>query len=87
MESQIIEWNESWSDEYLKWICAFANTQGCIMVIGKDHEGNISGLDSTEKLSEDLPNKIRNALVQASMDNQQKKEHLMNSGITHCCKR
>lgn len=27
-ESQNIEWKESWRDEYLKWICGFANAQG-----------------------------------------------------------
>lgn len=26
-ESQNIEWKESWRDEYLKWICGFANAQ------------------------------------------------------------
>jgi ATP-dependent DNA helicase RecG len=62
VESQIIEWKESWRDEYLKWICAFANTQGGTMVIGKDDKGNIIGLDNAAKLLEDLPNKIRNAL-------------------------
>ncbi|MCD7763959.1 MAG: ATP-binding protein [Lachnospiraceae bacterium] len=27
-ESQNIEWKESWRDEYLKWVCGFANAQG-----------------------------------------------------------
>ena len=27
-ESQNIEWKESWRDDYLKWICGFANAQG-----------------------------------------------------------
>lgn len=27
-ESQLIEYKESWRDEYLKWICSFANDQG-----------------------------------------------------------
>lgn len=27
-ENQNIEWKESWRDEYLKWICGFANAQG-----------------------------------------------------------
>ena len=32
-ESQNIEYKESWRDEYLKWICGFANAQGgCITV-------------------------------------------------------
>jgi len=26
-EKQSIEWKESWHDEYLKWICGFANAQ------------------------------------------------------------
>ena len=27
-ESQNIEWKETWRDEYLKWVCDFANAQG-----------------------------------------------------------
>ncbi len=27
-ESQNIEYKESWRDEYLKWVCGFANAQG-----------------------------------------------------------
>jgi len=27
-ESQNIERKEAWRDEYLKWICGFANAQG-----------------------------------------------------------
>jgi len=27
-ENQNIEWKSSWRDEYLKWICGFANAQG-----------------------------------------------------------
>ncbi len=26
-ENQSIEYKKSWHDEYLKWICAFANAQ------------------------------------------------------------
>lgn len=26
-ESQNIEYKESWRDEYLKWVCGFANAQ------------------------------------------------------------
>ena len=28
-----IEYKESWQDEYLEWICGFANTQGGIIYI------------------------------------------------------
>ncbi len=24
-----IEWKSTWKDEYMKWICGFANAQGC----------------------------------------------------------
>ena len=61
-ESQNIEWKESWRDEYLKWICGFANAQGGQIYIGKDDLGNVCGLDKAEKLLEDLPNKIRDNL-------------------------
>ena len=27
-ETQNIEWKETWRDEYLKWVCGFANAQG-----------------------------------------------------------
>ncbi len=27
-ENQSIEWKESWQDEYLKWICGYANVLG-----------------------------------------------------------
>jgi len=29
-EQQNIEWKASWRDEYLKWICGFANAKGGI---------------------------------------------------------
>jgi ATP-dependent DNA helicase RecG len=62
MEHQSIEWKQSWRDEYLKWICAFANTQGGTIIIGKDDTGAVVGVENAAKLLEDLPNKIRNDL-------------------------
>ena len=29
-EHQEIEWKESWRDEYLKWLCGYANAHGGI---------------------------------------------------------
>ena len=40
MESQNIEYKKTWRDEYLKWICAFANTEGGKLYIGIDDNGN-----------------------------------------------
>ena len=61
-ESQNIEWKESWRDEYLKWICGFANAQGGKIYIGKKDDGTVSGVRDARKLMENIPNKIQNKL-------------------------
>ena len=61
-ESQNIEWKKGWRDEYLKWICGFANAKGGKIYIGKDDDGNLVGVLDSKKLMEDLPNKITNHL-------------------------
>ena len=57
-EKQDIEFKQNWRDDYLKWICAFSNTQGGTLYIGVKDDGEISGVDDAHKLSEDIPNKI-----------------------------
>ncbi len=61
-EHQNIEWKQSWRDEYLKWICGFANANGGTIFIGKDDKGNIVGIEDTKRLMDDIPNKIQNHL-------------------------
>ena len=61
-ESQNIEYKQSWRDEYLKWICGFANAQGGVLEIGRDNRGRPVGLADAQKLLEDLPNKMRDTL-------------------------
>ena len=61
-EKQSIEWKQSWRDEYLKWICGFANAQGGRLVVGKDNTGKVAGIPDAQKLLENLPNKIRDLL-------------------------
>ncbi|MDR1975046.1 MAG: putative DNA binding domain-containing protein [Bacteroidales bacterium] len=61
-ESQNIEYKSCWRDEYLKWICGFANAQGGKIFIGKDDNGNVVGVQNAKKLLEDLPNKITTIL-------------------------
>lgn len=41
-EHQTIEWKESWHDEYLEWICGYANAHGGILYIGKNDAGKLS---------------------------------------------
>ena len=57
-ESQNIEFKESWRDEYLKWICGFANASGGRIYIGVDDERKIVGVTNSKRLMEDIPNKI-----------------------------
>ena len=61
-ESQNIEYKESWRDEYLKWLCDFANAQGGTIYIGIDDAGNVVGVKDVKKLMEDIPNKIQSGL-------------------------
>lgn len=61
-EAHDIEWKQSWRDEYLKWICAFANTEGGVLIIGKDDDGNTVPMKGYQTLLEDIPNKIKNYL-------------------------
>lgn len=39
-ENQNIEYKESWRDEYLKWICGFANAQGDKSKLHEPHASN-----------------------------------------------
>ncbi|WP_194973825.1 ATP-binding protein [Aquiflexum lacus] len=61
-ERQNIEWKQSWHDDYLKWVCGFANAIGGTIYIGKDDKGNVVDLPDHQKLLEDIPNKIRNTM-------------------------
>ena len=49
-ESQNIEFKEGWRDEYLKWICGFANAQGGSLYIGIRDNGSVCGVDNSKKV-------------------------------------
>ena len=57
-EKHDFEFKQSWRDEYLKWICAFANTHGGSLYIGVMDNGEVCGVKEYHKLSTDIPNKI-----------------------------
>lgn len=61
-ENQHVEWKSSWRDEYLKWICGFANAEGGVLVIGRDDRGRVLGVENAARLLEDIPNKVRDIL-------------------------
>jgi ATP-dependent DNA helicase RecG len=48
-ETQNIEYKSSWHEEYLDWICGFANAQGGKIYIGKDDSGNVIGVPNWQK--------------------------------------
>lgn len=61
-EQQNIEWKQSWRDEYLKWICGFANAQGGKILIGFNDNGELIGVSDAKRLMDDIPNKIQTTL-------------------------
>lgn len=78
-EKQNLEWKAIWKDDYLAWICGFANAQGGKLYVGVDDNGTPVGLANGRKLLEDLPNKIRDAMgiiVNINLCHQDNKEYL-----------
>lgn len=78
-EHQQVEWKESWHDDYLRWICGFANAEGGVLVIGRDDKGVVTGLPNTAKLLEDIPNKVRDILgivVEVNLREEDGKDYL-----------
>ncbi len=70
-EAQNTEYKTIWKDEYLKWICGFANAQGGTIYLGVKDDKTVCGIDNVEKLLEDLPNKIQSVLgllVEVNLD-------------------
>ena len=61
-ESQNTEWKQSWRDDYLAWICGFANAKGGKIFIGVDDTGEVVGVENSKRLLEDIPSKIQMAL-------------------------
>ena len=59
-ECQDVEFKRIWKDEYLKWICGFANAQGAVMYFGVDDDREVYGLKDSKRLLEDIPNKVVN---------------------------
>ena len=76
-ESQNVEYKRSWHDEYLRWVCGFANAKGGTLWIGIDDDKSIVGVSGAKKLMEDIPNKIKDLLgivVDVSLVKRQKKD-------------
>ena len=61
-EHQNIEYKLKWQDDYLKWVCGFANASGGKLIIGIDDNGVVVGVGNYRDLLEQLPNKFRDIL-------------------------
>ena len=61
-ENQHAEWKETWRDEYLRWICGFANAEGGVLEIGRNNRGMVVGVPDAERLMVEIPNKVRDIL-------------------------
>lgn len=61
-ESQTIEWKWAWQEDYLKWLCGYANTDGGVLNIGVNDDGYVVGVEDSKKMLESLPNKINDKL-------------------------
>ncbi len=61
-EQQNIEYKQSWHDDYLKWVCGFANAQGGVIFIGNDDNGNVVGIADYKKLMDEIPNKVKDLM-------------------------
>ncbi len=61
-ENQHTEYKQSWHDDYLKWVCGFANASGGVLFIGKKDKGDLLNVDNYKQLMESIPNKIRDLM-------------------------
>jgi len=57
-EDQHIEFKMLWKEDFLKNVCAFANSKGGMIYIGINDKGEANGVDNITKLLETLPNII-----------------------------
>jgi len=63
MESETEEWKESWRNDWLRSIAAFASQAGGTLIIGKkDKTGEVVGVNNPNKLLEEIPSTIWNKL-------------------------
>jgi len=61
-ENQTTEWKWSWNDDFLKWLCGYANMDGGTLYVGVNDDGYVVGLKDSRILLESLPNKINDKL-------------------------
>lgn len=62
-ETENIEFKLQFTDELYKEVIAFANTEGGVIYIGIDNEGNVVGIDNVDENYMRITNGIRDAIM------------------------
>lgn len=62
-ETENIEFKAQFTEEIYKEVIAFANTDGGIIYVGIDNNGNVTGLDDADKEYTRITNGIRDAIM------------------------
>jgi len=62
LENQHIEYKSIWKEEFLRNLCAFANSEGGILYVGIQDDGIPIGVSDSAKLLETLPHIINQKL-------------------------
>jgi len=85
-ESQTLEYKQSWRNDCLKAVSAFANGDGGVLIVGLDDKGKPSGLKNFKKLIEDIPNTIRNKLgiIPSIKPNKKNKKDIIKITVAPC---
>ena len=61
-ETQNVDFKQTWKDEYLEWICGYANAYGGKLYIGCADDGTPVGVAKSESLMESIPCKITDTM-------------------------
>lgn len=77
-ESQLVEYKSAWRDEYLKWICGFANAKGGRLYIGIDYRRKITGVANANEMPISLRSKY---YIRSGSTLQELKGHALNEFI------
>ncbi len=85
-ESQTVEYKQNWRNDCLKAVSAFANSDGGVLIVGLDDQGEPSGLKNIKRLLEDIPNTIRNKLgiIPSVEPNKKNKKDIIKIAVTPC---
>ena len=62
-ENERVEYKSQMIDDIYKEVIAFANTEGGVIYIGIDDQGNVIGIDNVDETYTRLTNGIRDAIA------------------------